>query len=590
MPRNLLTIPKNAGRRIIEAGAVITCPLFWTDKFIRFCSDRGLTIDRARLIRLERLGLFAPIFRVKAPSKNRSLFHIPVKRGKNWFTRKWAWDTTDISPNYIVPDYEDRTQEGYYSIFQIDHLQLVLAAMTLHVQWDSYLDKDKETIDWQKNGERWMAIAEEHLKYPHTYEFRRSLALLCQYISNRYYPKTQGDQRTIQVSQGGIYTDQWILVNGRNWDWHNEVSRWNPHKVERMFDLTPKNLKHAYSSLAIAQASCDPIEKWYQLVQFISPHQRARLKGDALRAETLRSGAQMLRHLYKDLYDKELPHPNEVSGTARHHFPELHVRQDPRRYLEFVVNRFRLNPQPKLSLIVEGQTEEVVVLKIFEKYFGAHPGIYGIEIIVLGGVDVATGTAEDRFRAILRLIDYLHHHQTMTFIILDNENHAKKLKQEARKTKSIHSGTRYVTRSEYIQIWKKSFEFDNFSNTEITAAMNAQAKGHGYFTRHEIANCRESTSGDPLGKLYLQKTNYGLSKKKLSGILIDSMLSNTRRKLENRPIIRILEKVARMAARNSLPTMQKIWELNQASKYLGKKRKSAQGLNNKTKRGKDKGK
>jgi len=32
------------------------------------------------------------------------------------------------------------------------------------------------------------------------------------------------------------------------------------------------------------------------------------------------------------------------------------------------------------------------VEKIFEKYFGAHPSVYGIKIIVLGSVDVATGS------------------------------------------------------------------------------------------------------------------------------------------------------------------------------------------------------
>ena len=90
-----------------------------------------------------------------------------------------------------------------------------------------------------------------------------------------------------------------------------------------------------------------------------------------------------------------------------------------RRYLEFVTNRLGINPQPRLSLIVEGESEEAAIRQIFEEYYDIHPGIIGIEIIVLGGVDVATGNKEDRFRAILRLIDYLHHHQTFTFLVLD---------------------------------------------------------------------------------------------------------------------------------------------------------------------------
>jgi len=218
------------------------------------------------------------------------------------------------------------------------------------------------------------------------------------------------------------------------------------------------------------------------------------------------------------------------------------------------------------------------VKKIFEEYFGANPGMYGIEMIVLGGIDVATGARkEDRFRAILRLVDYLHHHQTFTFLIIDNENYAKRLKREARKAKSIHSDRRYVTRPEYIHIWKNAFEFDNFSCSEIAVAMNELAQGYASFTFAEVTACKKGPNpGSYLQKLYRQKTNYGFQKIKLNEILIKHMLSSeSRRKVESRPIIKVLERVARLATRNPLPTMYKIWEKNQASKYLGKKRKPA---------------
>ncbi len=131
-------------------------------------------------------------------------------------------------------------------------------------------------------------------------------------------------------------------------------------------------------------------------------------------------------------------------------------------------------------MIVEGPSEEKALETIFEEYLGAHPGKYGIEIIVLGGVDVGPGWKEDRFRAIIRLLDYLHHHQTFTFLILDNERYARKLKAEAQKAKSIHS-RRYVTRPEYIKIWKRSFEFDNFSCTEIASVLTEMIGGQPRF-------------------------------------------------------------------------------------------------------------
>jgi len=41
----LLTLPVNAGRVIVEAGAIIACPLLGTDRFIKFCGERGLSIS-----------------------------------------------------------------------------------------------------------------------------------------------------------------------------------------------------------------------------------------------------------------------------------------------------------------------------------------------------------------------------------------------------------------------------------------------------------------------------------------------------------------------------------------------------------------
>jgi hypothetical protein len=144
---NLLTLPVNAGRSIVQAGAVIACPLLGTDRFVKFCRERGLSVDRERLIRLERLGLFAPVFRVRTPKKDTPPFYIPVRKGNNWFTKQWAWDTTGISLAYKVPDTKDRNQEGYYSAFQIEYLHMILQEMTLPIHLDIYLDKnDRQNI------------------------------------------------------------------------------------------------------------------------------------------------------------------------------------------------------------------------------------------------------------------------------------------------------------------------------------------------------------------------------------------------------------------------------------------------------------
>ena len=572
---DLLTISKNAGRAIVESGALLACPLLGTARFVRFCRDCGLDLDRERLIRLERLGLFAPVFRVRTPRKPAALFRIPPNKGNNWFTKQWARDTTATPRNHDVPAHTDRTREGNYSGFQIDHLHLVLTELTLNVRLDSFLDQQAgRPIDWHKHGTRWMEYAETCSADLREHHYRRAVALLCQHISNRYFPETQTDMRTIQVRRGHS-SDDWVDIHAHGWDWEEGADLWDPGRTERLYALTPEKLRHAYRGLAMDQARCDPIQHWYQVTQFISIHERRKLKHDALRAETMRAGAHMLRLLHRDLYGKDLPHPNEVAGSIVNHVPELDARQDVRHHLELVANRFGVNPQPKLSLIVEGPSEEAAVTHIFEKYYGVHPGKYGIEIIVLGGVDAATGSKKgDRFGAIIRLIDYLHHHQTFAFLILDNENYAARLKAKARAARSIHGRRRYVTRAEYIRIWKDSFEFDNFSCTEIAAALTELAQGAATFGVSDVANAKRARNpGSVLKSLYKTKANYGLNKIHLATILVDTMMSpTTRRDIENRPIIKILNRVERLAARNHLPTTQRTRDANQRSRFLDRRR------------------
>lgn len=571
-----LTIPHEAGRAIVEDAAMIACPLLGTDRFLQFCTDRGIQIDRERLIRLERLAIFAPVFRVRKPRMPTAPFRIPPSKGSNWFIERWACDTTAVPQRHEVPTHTDQTREGYYSIFQVDYLHLLLTDLTLHVPLDAFLDRpDGKSIDWCKVGDQWMRSADSSATGLRDHEHRRAVALLCQHISNRYFPQTQTDMRTMEIHSGN-FSDAWISVRSLNWDWDREVHRWDPRKIETLYSLTPKKLRHAYRGLALIQASFDPIKHWYQLVQFISVHERRELKGDALRAETLRNGAQMLRLLHRDLYGDDLPHPNEVSQTIIGHVPELDVREDTRRYLEFVANRFGVNPQPRLSLIVEGQSEEAAVTRLFKEYFGAHSGTYGIEIIPLGGVGAATGKKkEDRFRAIVRLVDYLHHHQTFAFLILDNENYASRLKNEMRKAKSIHGDRRYVTRPEYIKIWRNSFEFDNFSCTEIAAALTKLAQDSAMFDVREVAYAKRApNSGAALQDLFRTKTNYGINKIRLAEILVDIMMSRqSRRKIENRPIVRTLERVERLAVRNHLPATQRVRDSNQVSRFLGRRRR-----------------
>ena len=127
------SIPEGAGRVIVQRGTVLACPLLGTNRFVQYCNERGLRISRERLVRLERLRMFAPVFRVRTATEAKRPLRIPAGTDDIWFERGWAVDTTAVPATYPVPEHADESHEGYYSIFQVDHLEAVLNAVTLHV-------------------------------------------------------------------------------------------------------------------------------------------------------------------------------------------------------------------------------------------------------------------------------------------------------------------------------------------------------------------------------------------------------------------------------------------------------------------------
>ena len=512
------------------------------------------------------------MFRTCAPEGHHGAFRIPARKKANWFTQGWVIDTTAVGAKWHVPAYTDQSHEAYYSIFQLFELEFVLSCLRLEIQLETLVeDSDLSPLNSTEERKRRVELANNAVNTLRNREYRQAVALLCQHLSNRYYFQTQSDNRTITLSPSH-YWDRWIEVDSSNWDWHEEVRKWQPKKIEKLYQLTRDNLSHAYQHLSTIQAHHDPLANWYDLTQFVSVRQRQRLKGKALLAETLKAGAFILRHLYKDLYGEELPVPNEVTRTIIKPLPELDVRSDVRRHLKFVANRYELNPQPRLCLILEGKSEEFAVTRIFQEYFGTHPGTYGIEIMNIRGVDNATGGKRDSYRAIMRLIDYLHSHQTLVFLVLDNENHASYLKREAGKMRSIHHKARNVTRDDYVKMWNQTFEFDNFSCTEIAKALNQLVNEQYLFSRTDLTSAKASkTAGAALMKLYEKRfQNRRLDKVKLAEILVRNMLLHrTGRRIENRPIIKTLKRVIRLVAENKLPMTQESSDLYQESKLFG---------------------
>ena len=563
----MIQIPASPGQMILDDVAVRMRPLLMRDEFVRFCKDRNLTVSREQLHRFEELRVLAPVIRIASRAHEDIVLHLDGTATASDFDSGWVTDASAPRATYTLPSVDDQESMAFYSAFQIWTLERVLRETTWSFHMEEYAEADAEAVDWNDRFQRLRSRASASILRLRSDPLLRALPILCQVISNRYLPYALGRHSTIRVGATSHW-GQWMQFSSHSWDWSDYCSDWDPAALIPAFELDEESLERAYHVIVIAMYNCDPLWAWGELVQFINQEKRDKLRGDALRAEFYRQSADMVRRLHLDLYGVDLGPPQDTFGHRINHIPELAVRPDAREYLQYVVNQYDLNPQPKAVLFVEGATEVVFVEAIFRQLFGAHHGTSGIELKNLGGVDNATGRKrEDRYNAIFRLVDYLHDHQTIAFIMLDREGRAQRLKNDAYRKASLFGARSRAMPPRRIRVWKRNFELDNFSDTEIARALTSVAGEGVRFRSTDIKAVRSQWPKGGISELFRDRTGRDLDKPVLAERLVEIVVApETRRRPANRPVVKFLQRVHREALRNPFPLTQDVWRRNQ--RYL----------------------
>lgn len=554
---------------ILDEVAMRMSRLMTSDQFVRFAKERNLAVSHEQLHRFERNRVLVPVVRIAQDFPDDQTLHLDGSPAAAAFDAGWVVDTSAPGAAYALPDIDDRDRRALYSPFQLWALERVLQGTTWSLDLGAHVGADSESVDWDAHMSRLITQTAKNVDRLRSDPSLCAVPLLCQLISNRYFPHAQGNQRTIRV--GGISSfGGRISFSSTSWDWWTYCDGWDPAPLVEAFELDETSLERVYVNLVGAMRLCDPLWSWAELVRFINQEKRDRLKGDALRAESYRQSAEMVRQLHLELYGVDLGPPEEMFGHVVRHVPELEVRDDPREYLQYVVNQYDLNPQPKSVLFVEGKTEEVFVKRIFQELFGFHHGKSGIEIVNLAGVGNATGNKKhDRSSAILRLADYLHEHQTLAFIMLDREGQAKNLQKAAADKSSFFPSRSRAMPQNRICLWRQDFELDNFSDTEIARALTDMPDHTVDFRSAEIKAVRAKWPKQKLSGLFRERTGHDLNKpllaERLAGIVV---APETRKRPANRPVIKFLQRIDNQSWMNHWPITRDIWRQNQ--EYLDK--------------------
>ncbi len=596
---------------LIEHGLFVSCPLLDTDRFITYCTERGLRVDKRQLEQLEQLGIFYPMARVRQPLVKYKVqytedghcyydlgrleegeewsgdtieqyadFRFTQRIARAWLAEGWIWEpaSREFEPWDSFSDKvrHQRHTQSFYSVFQCDALRHLLQSIRRHTVSNNWLvTQTPEAIT-----ERIRQLSAEAEKQISTFKAqnpKRDLsAYICQIISNRYFPLTQTDRRTIQIS--GHYDDEW----------EHYARDWDAKAVLTDLNISPEDLKQLQERIARIARKDDPLEYWYELVSFISVEQKKSLKDKALLAQTFYSMEHMLRLFYEDFTGTKLYAPGQSPVQHPDQFYGEGVTRDELMYLELLTNRFHLNPKPQLILLVEGYGEEDQYPLLIEKLFGFSLSQLGIELYNIYGVSGFIGKKYERYGALERFIDSYHYRHTLVFLILDNDKRVLEVKKNLVKAYSKFSSSRRVTRDEYIHVWNTCVEFDNFSHIEIAQAMTELGKNQYVFTVDEIAECEATfvtRNGDTLSKLYKEKLDYELAKTELLKILFGYIYSDIASELDEsgrpkRPIGRVLQKVIELASHNPQPITRDVWEQNQQSGYFGQPIKPVANLPN----------
>jgi hypothetical protein len=588
---------------ILGHGHFFQDTLLSSSRFADYCKKRGINIDERRLEKFEKLGIFYPMLRIKHPRCKKKLKRIItetdnyieecgiLQEGEEWdgeieiyyadfifwekeYVDSWIDDGLVYIPskvtfqpwsNYRIEDDFQKQTETYYSIFQTLPLYMLTHSIGFPIGIENLATWTQNEIkNWFKSVKQ---IAKSAVKsFQKSNGIRDEITNFAQILSSRYLPTAEKYDGMISLPQFGSF------------DWRQYRLNWNAKQVLDELDLSIEQVVR-YHEIVEAEASrVDPLDRWSDLVQFIHNSKKEQLKDAALLAQNWRVLGRIINLFHRDLtgdfihnYGKDTKTKERIYGRG--------IPQNNLAFLEYVSNEFGVNPRPKLFLFVEGDGEVKHFPRLAIELFGIIFSEIRIQIQNLHGVSGFEGNKKvDKYGAFEKLIEYYHDKQTLAFFILDKEGRVENVKQKLITKTSKEHPNRTVTKDEYIKLWDKNVEFDNFTNKEIASAMTKFSENRYQFTEAEIEDCRNrfGKESDTLSKLYEDKCEgYDSNKIKLLGILIDYAVLSPKFEVDEievvRPLVKTLNDVCNLAIKNYQPSRLDSWKETQNSEWLGHK-------------------
>jgi hypothetical protein len=563
-------------------------------KFGEFINKCGLAsvFNKELLERLEKQKLFFPIARVlNKPIKynvekvdqlsglgwkdDRGTYWQCMSRHKdnpNWngvvktVSSQFMWEKNDVKVfhdegliidpttarfmpwSQYVDSNDEKRGECFYSHFQILHLKKVLKAIRVEIS-DATLfggHFDENIAYLTKDFKRSIKLLKAKATVFH------QQTLLLQLLSDRYLPYAQSNQRKMNFS------------SPHGFELSQVRELWDSKEIIEKNEITQEESKEFHRILKLYSSEYDPIGKWHQLTVFMPWDEKKKVKGDALIAQYLYNHEHMIRMFHKDAFDEQLKAPHYENLTPVEYNHGVTDEKSALPFLEYVVNRYTLNSQPRLVFVVEGESEKAFFPEVISRLWGQEIAETGIHIWNIKGADNFSGSKRKQpYGALERFIDYNHFiNGTIVFCLFDKEGGVprtiQKITSKLSDFRTSEESADKVTYDEYIYIWENDFEADNFTANEIAEALTQQSQNRYRFTDKDVATAQNEHSGSPLSRLYKDKVGKGLNKPALSIQLLDNYITDILptydEERDHRPFLTVVDRILNMASWNFEPT------------------------------------
>lgn len=430
-------------------------------------------------------------------------------------------------------DGHEVTVLPYYHPYQAIYVWKILNMTRLTTDGVPKLENDKMLRRMEKLRKFDEDIRKHLIKQLKRYQ--KFIRLLLS-IQDRYLPFI----RKRFSGKGGVDFDEF-------WNkWFEWTKKFDPHAILKESGFTIDQIKKWRTWFAAQAGFIDPLRRWYILVHHIPYSKRENLRRDALLAQDYYEIADMLGRFLTDLTgEKQLDTDDLLDGRQGRWKKDWYGREvdyKSREVLQKVLAEYGINPQDRLLLIVEGQTEYEAIPKIAEA-MGINFDQLGIRVLPLKG---AGETAKKRIE---KLLEYLAFPATIPYVIIDNhpnvERNLKRLEEAG------------LIPPNHYRIWKKEFEEDNFSDEEILRQIVQQAKNRGFdlkisaemIERERQVKRREGKSIPHLTKILEKITSscgYEIDKPELGRALAKIVTDRIKKQEKYTPTTEIEEEIVKI--------------------------------------------